>query len=367
MKNGIWILIVLLLVGCSADNDSDEDLPKNQATDFTVIGEDLTSVFQYTYDSGLNSGQTFNLTQDLGVPVDYLTLNQLNETLSFYSFSNGAFSLAIKNIITEETQLYPNFYNNTAERSVTWGVNNTTNVFFGYFGPFDSNGLGLQDWELGEGTSTDVSVDFGVDATFTPKLHDNKVYMAFRDNLGNYKFTFYDAITMVKGPVLNFSKVPISFFITDSGNIAVVKNELNGDLEIYNPGDLSFREQTTLDISLGFTAGAVNDAELVGNNLYFNFFYPQPSRFTKGPAVYNLDTKETTFLDLASLVTQAEAEIGKAINLTVQVYDASQDIFLIGYGTFDNPIEGGVIVASIDGELLQQISLPFFPTFFVKN
>ncbi|RDY59931.1 hypothetical protein [Flagellimonas nanhaiensis] len=354
-------------MGCSSDLEREKTSTTKISADFLVIGEDLTSVFQYSHDSESDSGTTFNLTDELGVPPNYLTLVQQNEVLSFYSFAQGSFTLAIKNTSTGETKIFENFYTNTPERSITWGINNEANVFFGYFGALGGGNFALHDLQL-EGTDReDVTVDFNVGATFRPLLYKEKVYIAFRDNQGNYKLTFYDPMTMSTGRILNFGTVPISFFSTESGNIAVVKNELNGDMEIYNPEDLSFKESYEMDISLGFAPGMIDDAVLVGNELYFNIIYPQPSRFVKGPAIYNLATRETTVLNLPDLVGQVETEIGKAINFTVQVYDPSHDVFLMGYGTFGDDAEGGVVATSVDGELLQQTSLPFFPTYFLKN
>ena len=367
LRNWILTLIILGLMGCSSDLERAETSGAKNGADFVVIGEDLNSVFQYSYNSESDFGTTNNLTEEIEILPSYLTLVQQNEVLSFYSFAQGAFSLALKNVSTEDTKVFENFYINTPERSITWGVNNEANVFFGYFGAFGNGSFSLYDVELEGATREDVTVDFNVGATFRPLLFKEKVYMAFRDNLGDYKLTCYDPRTMSKGPILNFGSVPISFFNTESGNIAVIKNEFKGDLEIYNPEDLSFRESFAMDISFGFAPGMIDDAILSGNELYFNMIYPQPSRFVKGPAVYNLATKEAIVLDMSGLVGQVEAQIGKAINFTTQVYDPFYDVFLMGYGTFGEDVEGGVIIASVEGELLKQTTLPFFPTYFLKN
>lgn len=358
---------LLLLVGCSSDDNSGVPEQSSPKVDFVAIGEDLDRVYQYSHDGNTDSGNTLDLTQELGVPVNYLTLGQTGQTVSFYSFRGGSFSLALKDLTTGGIKNYEDFYTITPDRAVTWGVNNATKAFFGYFGPSGSGNLGLLEVGL-EGTGEqDVAVDFNVGNTFRPLLYNEKVYMAFMDNLGNYKLAFYDIGTMAIGAVVNLGTTPISFFVTEFGNIAIVKNEINAAMDIHSADDLSFLDRIEMEVTLGFSPGVINDIFLKEDQLYFNFQYPQPSRFVEGPAIYDLNKQETTFLDLAGLVNLAEAEIGKSIAITTQVYDPSQNVFLIGYGTLENEIEGGVMVASTTGELLVQVSLPFFPTYFVRN
>lgn len=358
---------IMVLMGCSSDDNAGGDVPLVQTADFVVIGEDLDNVYQYSYVGDDASGTTLDLTQEMGVPSNYLTLGQHEETLSFFTFRSGAFSLALKNLATGETNNYEDFYTVTPERAVTWGINNDIKAFFGYFGPSGSSNLGLHDVELNGTLQEDIVVDFNVDATFRPLLYNGKVYMAFRDNLGVYKLAHYDITTSSIRGILILGTTPISFFVTETGDIAIVKNEAKAALDIHSGVDLSFIETIETEVTLGFSPGVINNIVLDGDRLYFNFQYPQPSRFVEGPAIHDLNTKTTFFLDLAGLVSQAEARIGKSIAITTQVYDPSQAVFLIAYGTLEDEVEGGVLIVSEKGELLQQVSMPFFPTYIVRN
>ena len=221
--------------------------------------------------------------------------------------------------------------------------------------------------ELNGTLQEDIVVDFNVDATFRPLLYNGKVYMAFRDNLGVYKLAHYDIATSSIRGILILGTTPISFFVTETGDIAIVKNEAKAALDIHSGVDLSFIETIETEVTLGFSPGVINNIVFDGDRLYFNFQYPQPSRFVEGPAIHDLNTKTTFFLDLAGLVSQAEARIGKSIAITTQVYDPSQAVFLIAYGTLEDEVEGGVLIVSEKGELLQQVSMPFFPTYIVRN
>ncbi len=367
LKNWIWTLAIIVLVGCSTDSISGDETGANRSLEVTVIGIDAESVYQLSYDASLESQNVTNLTAQLGVQPDFLTLRQFGDLISFYSFSGGRFSIYLKEIETGNTRIFEDFYTNTPQRAVTWGINDATNVYFGYFGPFGSPNLGIQDLILEGSEEIDTVVDFNVDATFGPLLYDGKVYIAYLDNLGEYKLKYYDTVTKTAGPLLSLGSTAFSFFITGAGDLAVVKIETNPTLDLYRADDLVFIESVPLSVAPGFSVGVVEDALLLGNELYFNYVYPQPARFAEGPAIYNLDTNEFTLVDIGGLVNVVEAEIGTSLFITTQIYDPAQGVFLIGYGTAENEIEGGVMVASKDGDLLARVSTPFFPTYFVRN
>ncbi|TAI47444.1 hypothetical protein [Flagellimonas allohymeniacidonis] len=369
-KNWIGLALILGLAACSSEFEPVEQPltpTSGQGVDFMVVGEDLDKVYQFTYSATVGNGSSIDLTEELNVPSDYLTLRQKDDVLSFYSFEDGFFSLSLKNVNTGQTTLYEDFYLNTLERSIAWGINDEDAVFFGYFGPNGARNLALQDFELQGSESTDFTIDFNITATFTPLLFDGKVYISFTDSMGNYKLTFYDTEVMAVGPILDFNTTPISFFITDAGELAVVKNQLDTSLDTYGADDLLFINSVPMDINLGFSPGAVNDVILAGDVLYFNVDYPQPSRFSEGPAVYNLSTKEINILDMFSIVEEVEQEVGANLTITTQVYDPLSNVFLIGYAILDNEAQGGVIQASVNGDLLADVPLSFFPTYFVRN
>ncbi|WP_190810536.1 hypothetical protein [Flagellimonas sp. S3867] len=367
MKTWIWLAVAFCLAGCSSDDQLQEDTPASKKGSFVAVGEDLNKVFQYNYNAISDSGITFDLTQELGIPPTYLTLGQKEDLLSFYTFSTGAFSLATKDISTGAVNTFPSFYNNIADRSVAWGVNNETTAFFAYFGPAGSRNLGILAADLDGSNQIDANVDFNVERTLGPMLYDGILYISYRDLQGNYKLTIYDTNLGTVGTILNFGATAFSFLITENGDLAIFKNEVSPTLEIYDSKSLAFIENVTLDINLGFSPGPVDDAFLIDDKIYFNVGYPQPSRFATGPAIYDLNSQELAILDLFALTNEVEEEIGQTLQITTQVYHKSEKVFLTGYGTVGDDVLGGVFQASTDGKLLENITLPFFPTYFVRN
>lgn len=366
LKNWLGLALVLGLLGCSNDDEGLGNTQESSNASFTVIGEDLNTVYLLSYD-GNAQPITSDLTQELLVPSDYLTLRQRGNTLSFYSFSQGFFSLAVKDVETGTAEIYEDFYLNTPERSVSWGIDDQENVFFGYYGPNGSRNLGLQDFDLTNSTSLDIQIDFNVDTTYQPLLYENRVYISYKDNTGVYKLTYYDIATKVLGPQLTSNTRPFGFLITQNGELALLKGLPTPVIEFYDAQSFSFLEETSLERDFGFPAGPVNDVFVIEDRLYFNFIYPQPSRFISGPAIYDLVTQELNLIDISTLVDDVEEEIGFGIIFTTQVYDATQDVFLMGYGSSGDEVLGGVIAASSNGDLLENVTFPFFPTYFVRN
>ena len=213
----------------------------------------------------------------------------------------------------------------------------------------------------------DITIDADIDFVYQPVLFNDKVYFAYQDNRGDYKFTFYDTDFKVRGPILNFNTVPISFLISESGNIAIIKNGVEATLELYDPNTLGLVETVPLMVNTAFAAGPVEDAVFDGGVLYYDFPYTQPSKLSSGPALFDTTTQENELVDLFGIVNNVERELGEGIRVTTQRYDTTQDIFLLGYGMLDGSTAGGVLQISKEGELVANISTDFVPTYFVRN
>lgn len=369
LKKLFLSFLTLLFFGCSSDDSNDTTPPETEIpiADFVAIGQDLNTVYQYDYDGDSNMGEQLNLTQLFNVTPDYLTLREVDDLLSFYYFGRGAFSLVIKDIRTGASANYPDFFVNSPERSVAWGINNESNVFFGFFGPLGTRNLGIQDVELLSSNIQDTSIDVGIDFVFQPLLFNNKVYFAYLDSEGNYKFTFYDTVTNSAGPILNFMSTPISFLAAESGDIAIVKNGVNASLGLYDADALTLMDTVPLDFNTAFTAGPVDGAVFDGRMLFYAFPYVQPSEFPSGPAFFDTETQENTLIDFFGIAAELEQEIGTNIGLTAQIYDTFQKVFLVGYEILDQSARGGVLQINTDGELVANISTMFVPTYFVRN
>jgi hypothetical protein len=362
-------LLALVFIGCTSDDSDEMTAPETEipVADFIAIGEDFDNVYQYDFDGASEMGELTNLTQELNVTPDYLTLREVDDLISFYYFRGGAFSLIIRDVATGLSANYSDFFANSAGRSVAWGINNESNVFFGFFGPSGTRNLGIQDVELISSDIQDTAIDVDIDFVYQPLLFNNKIYFAYLDNQGNYKFTFYDTSSNLSGPILNFNSVQISFLVAESGDIAIVKNGVNASLELYDADTLSLLDEISLEFNTAFSAGPVDGAVFDNGVLYYAFPYVQPSQYPSGPAVFDTETQENTLVDLFSIAAGVEQELGSTIGLTVQIYDAIQDVFLVGYEVLDQSAGGGVLQISAEGALISNTPTTFVPTYFVRN
>lgn len=369
LKRLLWAVLALVAIGCSTDetDNQKEEVKVTAKADFVVIGENLENVFQYNYEASIDSGQLVDLTDQLGVLPSYLTLRQVNELLSFYSFGGGAFSLAQIDLATGARANFDSFYANGPGRSVVWGTNNLSNVFFAYLGPSGTRNLAIQSVSLQDFSTEDVTVDFDIDTAFQPLFYEEKIFITFRDGRGDYKLTFYDTDSKTLGTTLNFGAVPISILIDEMGDLVVVKNGVNASIEVYDTNTLSVVDSAQLDFNSGFSPGPIEGAVLSNDRLYYALPFVQPARYPAGPAIFDFVTQENFVADFTGIATDIEQELGVTILITAQSYDSYQEVFLVGYGTTSDEVLGGVMQISTDGKLVANITLPFFPTYFVKN
>ncbi|MEO0573144.1 MAG: hypothetical protein AAF039_15660 [Bacteroidota bacterium] len=370
MKRFFLLFLVLLFFSCSTDDSNGPTQQKEieiPVANFTVIGQDLNNVYQFDYDAPSDQGLLQNLTQDFNINTNYLTLREVDDLLSFYFFANGAFSLIVKDVRTGASATYTDFFANSPGRSVAWGINNETNVFFGFFGPFGTRDIGIQDVSLQNGATQDTPVDVDIDFVFQPLLFNGKIYFVYRTNMGDYKFTFYDILTQSVGPILGFGAIPISFLVAQSGNLALIKNGVDATLEIYDSDSLTLLETLPLQFNTAFSPGPVDGAVFQDGILYYAFPFVQPAEFPEGPASFDTNTQENNLIDFFGIADSIEEGLGESIGLTVQIYDPFQNVFLVGYEVLDQSARGGVLQISNEGNLISNVSTTFVPTYFVRN
>jgi hypothetical protein len=109
------------------------------------------------------------------------------------------------------------------------------------------------------------------------------------------------------------------------------------------------------------------EASFSGEKLFYIYSYSQPSPILSAPAVYDFVKQENNIIDMISIASRVEQDLGANIVLSAMEYKPEADVFLVGYGKQDgNILEGGVLVISAKGELLDNIMLTFAPTYIVR-
>ena len=357
---------LLLLISCNKDSTDNPTI--DEAINLTLIGEDLDKVYQYDYNSETDEGFQTDLSSELGITNYYLTLRQLGNTLSFFTFSNGAISLHQKDLITSGVTMYPDFYNITSERSLVWGLSNENSVYFGLYKPFGSTNLALHIVDLETLEGFDLAIEFGIDQLFQPLYHDGKLVITYRTGDGEYKIIIFDTLTDVIAKTLELKSSKPSVLITENGELAIFTQNDNENtvLELFDLVNLISISKDELQFDHPFPTGPINGA-LMDGKLYYEYTYPQPFSLIKGPAIFDISTGTNTVLDLSGIIEKLNSEKGMDIQPFLGQYLPGKNVFAISYtlpnGEIDEP--GGFLLISTDGKLRAQKNLNFVPTYFV--
>ncbi len=375
MKSSIglifWIILGWFLYGCSNTDETNEELAERQEIPaFTTIGEDLSSVYQYNYSSTSEEGTLINITSETGLSAQYLTLREVGDVLTFYTFSSGSFTALQRNARTGENQLLENFYTVSDEQSILWGANSENQLFVGYYSPRQTNNLGVRIIDIATGNEQDISIAAGVQSTFQPLYFKEKLLVSFLDGVGNYKTAILNTKDKLVLEILDFGQEAASILIKNDGDIAIFKKQ-NGNGYTYTELDfesLAVTDERSFSIEQSFAPGVL-EANIADDQLYYLNFLAQPSPVLFAPAVYNFGTSSNTTIDIFSILSDFEQEIGEQIDLVSQGYNSSSNLFLLGYRNVNDNSQssGGVLVVDANGNRIGFIRLPFIPTYFEND
>ncbi|MDC6390863.1 hypothetical protein PP182_19415 [Maribacter sp. PR1] len=362
-----FVFIVVLLTACNKDEVENQSI--DEVINLTVIGEDLENVYQYDYNSGTEEGFQTNLSSELGISNNYLTLRQLDDKLSFFTLSNGAVSLFEKDLVTSSITTYPEFYNNSFERSLVWGLSNEISVYFGLYKPFGSTNLALHIVNLEDLQGFDIALEFGIDQLFQPLYRDGTLVLTYRSGNGDYKIILFDTEKDVIAKTFEFGSSNPSILITEEGNLAIFtqNDNENSFLELFDMINLIRISKNELQFDQPFPTGPIN-GKLKDNKLFYEYTYPQPFSLVRGPAIFDTSTGSNTVLDLLGIVEKLNREKDMDIQPIIGQFLPDKNLFAISYvlpnGAINEP--GGFLLISTDGMLRAHKNLEFVPTYFVE-
>lgn len=363
-----WVLCGSILLGCSRDDNDELREETANIPDFRVVGEDNDNIYQYNYNAARDEGELINLTTENNVALQYLELSQVNDLLTFYSFSSGNFSAIQRNAVTGVNNVLNNFYTVSDERTILWGTNSESQVFMGYFSPQGSTNYGVRTIDLATDKITDTNITFNVNTVYQSIYNADKLILTYRDHSNTNKVAVMNTQTNALIRTLEFGSSTPSIFIDDQGDIVVILSDSdeNQVYQIYDSETLALREERPFLLDRLFAPGPL-EASISDEKLYYIYTYSQPSSVLEAPAVYDFVRHENNIIDMIGIARQVEEDLQANIVLSAIDYKTEGDVFLVGYGKQDaNILEGGVLVIAAKGELLVNITLPFAPTYIVQ-
>ena len=363
-----YVLFCAFTLGCSKEDDGLPGETTSFIPDFKVVGEDIDNIYQFNYKANQNDGDIINLTTENNVALQYLELSQVNDLLTFYSFSSGNFSAIQVDAVTREEKVLSNFYTVSDERSILWGANSEDKIFVGYFSPQGSTNYGVRIIEQPGEEPLDINIEFSVSIVFQPLYYNGKLLLTYRDNQNQNKVSIMNTEANTLTGTLEFGGAKPSLFINEQGDIGVVlaMDDERQEYRVYDFETLELKHEQSFSLDRLFDTGPLSATES-DDRLFYSYAYSQPSSVISAPAIYDFALNENSVIDMIGISQQVAIEQSANIILSAIDYKVEAKVFLVGYGKQDgNILEGGVLVISEKGELIENITLPFAPTYIVQ-
>ncbi|MEN8790159.1 MAG: hypothetical protein ABF293_13730 [Flavobacteriaceae bacterium] len=364
------VFLGLLIWGCSNDDSAEQEQENEQSIpDFQCIGEDFENIFLYNYDSDMESGSAANLTQENDLDRFYIGLKQVSEVLSFFSFFEGDFSLLQKNVQNNSVSTFENFISESSERSVIWGANTESEILIGYYSPRGSGEFGVRVLDAVTEAFVDTPLASNVFDTQEPLYFNQRLFASYLDNNDRYHLVVFNTVDFSIVTSFDFLDETPSFLIDDMGNFVLfLGNQGVFKKEVYSIANMDLLESDSFIINEFFQPGPMN-AYLVEDKLYYQSALVQPAPVLFTPAIYDFANNQNQILDILSLRETVILQIGRDINPTAFGFNSEKRLFFRGFAevTGDSSFDGGIMVISEDGSLIEILELPFVPTYFIKN
>ncbi|MCE2613741.1 hypothetical protein LVD13_12230 [Flavobacteriaceae bacterium D16] len=363
-------LLVLLVTGCSNDDDSLSEREQDSFPELQLLGEDGDNIYLYSGSGTDEEGSILNLSQLSGVNRQYITLRQTGDLVSFFSFASDNFSVVIHNVADNTALSYPNFYTVADERAITWGSNSEYQIFLGFYSPRGTRNYNVRIQEADSGDLTDIQIEDNTTQVFQPLYSNGRLVLPFRDSQENYKIAIVDTDTAVVLQILDFGSSVTSVFLNSMDELVVLSSldQLNYQYNFYDLENASITDEGSFELNKFFSPGPL-DANISDNKLYYLNFFAQPYPVTSGPAVFDLGVQEDRVIDILRIKQEIETEIGDAILLTDIHFLENANLFAIGYAESSSLADwkGGVVLIRPNGEKVYRIDLPFIPTYVVRE
>ena len=361
MKKTIWPVAMLLLFACSND-----DLPPEPDTaaafpDFTALAIKNSSVFQLDISENGQSIAEFNLTQDIGVPEDFAILDITGSLMTFFEVIFNNFAVYQKDLDTQETFSSGVICELDAGESRFFPLNSARKFLLFSVNPNGCdplrNNLNILDKENGECTKLALDNSFNCNSNIAGAVLGESAYISQLNASGEASLKKLNLNTLdVEAEIL----IEGDFKATFNDGILYVFTPTS--LLTYNADDLSFRNATNFNTSLGGQLDGWFKTDFDLNRMVFDFRYPQPSSIEQGPAILDLNTGEVIagegefMFNLQALLSD---ELESDVLFTAYAVNLSDSTILVAYKTSGDIDVGGIVKTNFDGEILARFELEY--------
>ncbi|MFD0861505.1 hypothetical protein ACFQ1M_04750 [Sungkyunkwania multivorans] len=362
------VAFLALSISCSSDNEADF-APIQTGTfpfDLTVLATapNLDSRL-HQYQIQLIEGQTrpssvTDLTDELGLDLD-LRVQVEGAVVTFHDLIDC--KVWRKNVITDERAAWTDFFNNDGECFYNPIFISSQEKLLNFHVDCPDSFYTINSYDTQSENTADIEIpplyllfdDIFVAGEF--------LFVKYEDDNSDRWLDIYDLENSQKVTTLDINT--FDTYATSGDRLYLIAGA--GAYTIFNIRNRQV-EATVADSNLGWVSGFAH-ANLLGNKMATDVFYPQPSNLVKTPAIYDFGSNKLRSFDLQQFRTVLADESIILGSVHDYVVDLESEIVAISYSYGD---VGGLqkhrlTFVTFDGEIIASTALEQTPYRLISN
>lgn len=362
MRYFIYILVLstVFLSGCS---DTDDVLTSgNTSPEFPDF-----SFFNFSGDTALLQYQ-FTAFDQMGRYSDIAALEAINPNIQRVEIAGDVAGLYagnmvwLKNVRSGSVVSGMNFFDESDTEFRSWTINSEQEVFSGYNDSNAFDNLRLRIISLNTGVVSDLQIG-ALAQNSIPTYHQGR--LAFYENQLATTGGQQSTLVVVNTDDVEVLNLEVLAGVHIFGLVFGDENDFYTFLS--NSTYIRYDATTFTPLETGpssFNRFLDGSEQIVDGKLYYPFMQSEPAVVDDFPAIYDIASQETTFVDITPELSRLADENGWTdLARTTFTYVASLEAWLIGYRYLDNTGNevGGVAKFSNDAELLANLDVDHFP------
>ena len=358
----MYTLVLCVVLLCSCSDKDDAILGVETTTEFPDFSffnfSSTTELFQYQFTAFDQMGRFSDIAALEGISPAIQRVEIAGDVMGLYSGN----MVWLKNVRTGSVVSGMNFFEESDTEFRSWTINSEQEVFSGYNDSNALDNLRLRVISLNTGVVSDLQIG---------ALSQNSI-PAYR----NDRLAFYENQTAVSDGqqatlvVIDTDEVEMLDLKVLSG-VHIFGLVFGNDNDFYtflsNNTYVRYDATTFTQLETGpssFNRFLDGSEQVIDGKLYYTFMQSEPAVVPDFPAVYDIASQETTFVEITPALNTLASENGWTdLQRTTFNYVASLDAWLIGYRYLDtggNEV-GGVAKFSVDGDIQINLEVEYFP------
>ena len=350
---GFIILLFTLLLSCNSDSDPID--PNPVVTNLAdVVSLYINANDEVILQEVVNNGEDFistNITQELGVPFDYLFERVNGSTISFYDKSPENYGIYEKNLLSGAITSVPNVCDpSTGGVSVIAGISESKYWLITDSETPDEIFLRIMDKQTGD--CIIKSLGEGIIPGFRSATTAGESLFFFKVVGGAQPILM--KINLLDGEIEKQIFVNEFRTITMDGSILYILYPDNS-IEIYNAIDLVLSDSGTLGSNFFAYSFGFDPGRAWLNQFYIEVPLPQPALYPSSPAVVDITTGQIIKGGVSLILNiqqNLESVLGESVELLSYDVNLQNDELVFAYSVGSTG-ENGILFTNFQAEILK--------------